>query len=339
MMDEDRGPVRIGIVGCGYQGRLLAQAIAMTGGLRVTACADPVQESACAVAALAGHSEVYASVDELLARGQVDAVVIATPHNMLCGAALAAIRAGKHVLAEKPIAVNERQAATLEEAATRASVCYMSGYSLRFFVAQRQVYELLEAGVVGEIQAITAGIGAGQLSGWFADPESGGGALQYLGSHLVDEILWYADDDPVAVFADVRSRADTGVDETSAFQIRFAGGTVAQCLVTQAAGHWFDFVNIYGREGSICLSASNWLRYEVTVTSQVMAAYAEPVTIKPRLRGDPIMMMLVPEVEEFAAAIQGDRRPAVTATAGRRVLKVLDAVVESGRTGRPVTIS
>jgi len=235
-MARDRRPVRIGIVGCGYQGHLLAEAIARTSSLQVTACADPVREAAASVAALAGQSEVYASVEELLAQGEVDAVMIATPHHLLAKTALAAIQAGKHVLAEKPIAMNEQQAATIEDAARQTGICYMSGYSLRFFVAQAQVYNLLAAGTVGEIQAIRGGIGTGRLGGWFAEVESGGGALLYLGSHLVDEILWYANDDPVAVFADVRTRADTGTDDTSAFQIRFAKGAVAQCLVTQAAG-------------------------------------------------------------------------------------------------------
>ena len=130
-----------------------------------------------------------------------------------------------------------------------------------------------------------------------------------------------------------------GTDDTSAFQIRFARGVVASCLVTQAAGQWFDFVSIYGREGSIRLASSNWLRYEISVSSAVLPAYAEPMTIQPRLQGDPLMMMLVPEVDEFAAAIQENRPPAITVSAGRRVLKILDAVFESGRTGQSVRFS
>jgi predicted dehydrogenase len=215
----------------------------------------------------------------------------------------------------------------------------MAGYSLRFFVAQQQVYELLAAGAVGEIQAIHAGIGQPPLSDWFARAEMGGGALLYLGSHLVDEVLWYVQDEPVEVYADVRYRADTRTDETSAFQIRFARGSVAQCLVTQAADSWFDFVNIYGREGHTGLSSSNWLRYKVSVSSRALPAYAEPTTICPALRGDPIMMMLLPEVEEFAAAIEEKRRPSITAADGRQVLKILDAVVASGRTGRSVRVA
>jgi predicted dehydrogenase len=335
---DSQDQVRVGIVGCGYQGRLMAQAIAKTSRLRVAACADPVKNAATAVAALAGHSDVYASADELLDKSEVDAVIIATPHHVLCEIALAAIGTGKHVLAEKPIAMNEREAARIEEAAARAGICYMSGYSLRFFVAQRQVYDLLAAGAVGEIQAVAAGIGQGPLGDWFAKAEMGGGALLYLGSHVVDEILWFVQDKPVQVYADVRHRPDTGTDETSTFQIRFAGGAVAQCLVTQAAERWFDFVSIYGRDGRISLVASYWLQYEISVSSKAIPAYAQPTTICPRLRGDPIMMMLVPEVEEFAAAIQENRQPAITASDGRQVLKVLDAVVESGQTGRPVRV-
>lgn len=335
---DSQDQVRVGIVGCGYQGRLLAQAMARTSSLRVVACADPVGDAAAEVAAQAVHSNVYASADELLDKGGVDAIMIATPHHVLCEIALAAIGAGKHVLAEKPIAMNEREAARIEAAAAQAGICYMSGYSLRFFVAQKQVYELLAAGAVGEIQAVAAGIGTGPLGDWFGRAEMGGGALLYLGSHLVDEILWYLQDEPVQVYADVRHRADTGTDETSVFQVHFAGGAVAQCLVTQAVEGWFDSVNIYGREGRVGLQSSNWLRHEISVSSRALPAYAEPTTIRPRLRGDPIMMMLVPEVEEFAAAILENRPPAITATDGRQVLKVLDAVVESGQTGRSVSL-
>lgn len=336
---DSEGKLRVGIVGCGYQGLLLAQAIAETEGLRVVACADPVEDAAAAIAALAGRAEIYSSAGELLDRGEVDAVLIATPHHVLQEIALAAIGAGKHVLAEKPVAMNEREAIEIEEAVAKAGICYMSGYSLRFFVAQKQVCALLAAGAVGEIQAVTAGIGTGPLGDWFADPEMGGGALLYLGSHLVDEILWFVQDDPAQVYADVRVRSDSGTDETCAFQIRFARGAVAQCLVTQAVESWFDFVNIYGRDGRIGLASSNWLRYEISVSSTAIPAYAQPATLCPRLRGNPILMMLVPELEEFAAAIQEHRQPAITAGDGRRVLKVLDAVVESGQTGIPVRLA
>ena len=335
---EAETQVRVGIVGCGYQGRLLAEAAAEISSLRVTACADPVREAAAGVAALAGHSNVYLSAGELLNKGEVDAVMVATPHQVLAEISLAAVDAGKHVLAEKPIAIDEQEAARIEVAVEQAGVCYMAGYSLRFFVAQQQVHDLLAAGAVGKIQAVQAGIGQPPLSGWFARSEMGGGALLYLGSHLVDEVLWYTQDEPIEVYADVRYQADTGSDETLTFRIRFAGGAVAQCLVTQAADSWFDFVNIFGSEGRIGLTSSNWLRHEISVSSKTIPAYAQPTRICPRLWGNPIMMMLVPELEEFAAAIREKRQPAITATDGRRVLRILDAVIASDQAGGPVRV-
>lgn len=331
-------PIRVAIVGCGYQGRLLAQAIGRLDTLFVTACADPVREAAVSVATAAGHSNIYGSVDELLRSSDVDAIVIATPHHLLAEIALSAIKAGKHVLAEKPIAVSEQEAHRIEEALVTSDIRYMAGYSLRFFAAQQQVYNLLRMGAVGKIEAITAGIGMQPLTGWRNDPTLGGGQLLYLGSHLIDEVLWYLGEDPVAVYADVRDRADSHTDETSLFQIHFANGAVAQCMVTQAVDGWFDYIDIYGREGHVSLTSSSWLQYEITVSSNRLQTYNQPTRIYPRLVDDPIIMMLVPEVEEFAAAIIDHRQPCVIVADGRRVLKVLDAVKESSQLGRPVNL-
>jgi predicted dehydrogenase len=97
-------------------------------------------------------------------------------------------------------------------------------------------------------------------------------------------------------------------------------------------------VRIYGRNGRIGLANSNWLRYEISVFSTTMPAYAEPTTIRPALWGEPVTMMMVAEVEEFGAAIKENRPPAVTASDGRKVLKVLDAVTESARSRGPARI-
>jgi phthalate 4,5-cis-dihydrodiol dehydrogenase len=96
---DNQEQVRVGIMNCGYQGQLMAHAIAKVEGLRLTACAVPIQESAASVAALAGHSDVYAPAAELLDRSAVDAVIVATPHHVLQEIALLALGAGKHVLA------------------------------------------------------------------------------------------------------------------------------------------------------------------------------------------------------------------------------------------------
>lgn len=133
-MDKPR-PVRVGIFGCGYQGGIMAQAIGRTKSLQVTACADPDPNAAAQVARLIGDVAVYSSIEALLQAAPVDAIIIATSHDVLYETALAALRAGKHVLAEKPIGMDEKEAAQLEAVVLETSGCFMAGYSFRYIAA------------------------------------------------------------------------------------------------------------------------------------------------------------------------------------------------------------
>jgi predicted dehydrogenase len=141
----DKVPLRIGLVGCGLHGNNLAQAVVRSDLLRLVGCADPDQDAARRAAALAPEVSVYPYVDALLQSCEVDAVVVATPHDQLTPASMAAIRAGRHVLVEKPMAMDENEAREMERAAEAAGVNCMVGYSFRFSMG-RYVHELLTAG-------------------------------------------------------------------------------------------------------------------------------------------------------------------------------------------------
>lgn len=331
--------LRIGLVGCGGHGYNLAQAVIRSKGLRLAACADPDEAAASRSAALAMDVSTHRSVEALLAEQDVDAILVATPHHLLAPVTLAALRAGKHVMAEKPIGLNEREAVEIEQAAAQAGVRYMAGYSFRYLMA-RYVHELVEAGTIGQIRAVTGSIGfPGMDDGWYAYPETGGGPLLFLGSHLVDWVLWFVADEPQEVFANVSYRTDTGADNTSAFQICFAGGAVAQCLVTQESSNFFYELCLVGSAGKITLRGRTFLHFEIEVSSKVVAAYKEPTLLRPIVWGTHIDGMLVPELKEFASAIREQRAPAISAADGRRVLRVLDAVIESGKCHQPVQLN
>src|SRR5689334_2848701 len=147
---EAQSAIRIGIVGCGRQGYDHAKAVVLSEALRLVACADPDEAAASRAAAQASEASTHISVEALLAEQEVDAIIVATPHHLLAPVTLTALRAGKHVLAEKPIALNEAEAVEIEQAAARAGACFMAGYSLRFLAA-RFVRNLLDMGVAGEI--------------------------------------------------------------------------------------------------------------------------------------------------------------------------------------------
>ncbi len=120
-------------------------------------------ERAVELAAFAGQASTHASAEELLANTDVDIIMVATPHNVLAPISLLAIRAGKHILAEKLCGMTAAEMAQVEEAVAKAGVSYLAGYSFRYIPAWYKVHELLEQGVVGEIQAVIGCIGVGAM--------------------------------------------------------------------------------------------------------------------------------------------------------------------------------
>jgi UDP-N-acetyl-2-amino-2-deoxyglucuronate dehydrogenase len=172
--------------------------------------------------------------------------------------------------------------------------------------------------------------------GWTAQPDTGGGPLLYVGCHLIDLAVWFAAEEPANVLATVQHRSDTGADDTSAITLEFSGGRIGQFLVTQSASGFSYDLQVIGRSGSISLRGRNFVQFDVEVHSTDLSAYQEPTIIRPNMQRDHITMMLMPELADFAEAVEHGRSPGITPSDGRRVLRVLDAVQEAGRT-RQVT--
>jgi predicted dehydrogenase len=108
--------------------------------------------------------------------------------------------------------------------------------------------------------------------------------------------------------------------------------------VTQTAPGFFYDIRVMGSSGLVALRGRNFLQYDVEVQSESHSAYREPTIIRPAMQGDHITMMLVPELEEFGAAVAENRAPAITARDGRAVLRVLDAARRSSDAHRPVAL-
>jgi predicted dehydrogenase len=331
--------LQVGLIGCGYQGQWLARAVGEIDSFRLVACADPEAEATAAIAAIASDVRVVDSAEAVIEA--VDVVLIATPHHLLQPYALQAINASKHVLAEKPIALNEAQAMELETAVARCGVIYMAGYSFRYFPQVAEAKRLIADGVIGQIQTISAGMPRpGLWPGWVADPKSGGGILGFFGCHIVDRVLWFVEDKPVEVLATVNYHPDYGVDQTSLFQVRFERGIIAQFNICGSSAGWFDFAHICGRDGHLYLSMAIFPNYALTVSSEVNEAYASPQTTATNLdRATAVLQKMVSELNDFAEAIQHNRQPPITVADGRKVLQLLDAVILSGQTGKPVYVN
>jgi predicted dehydrogenase len=244
--------VRIGIVGCGLIGQKRAQALA---GATLVACADADPARARALAARAPGARA-AAPGEVVAAPDVDLVVVATPHHVLPELTLAAIRAGKHVLVEKPAA---RTAAELEPViaeAARRDVRVRVGFNHRYHRAFRQARRLLDEGALGELMFVRARYGHGGRLGyekeWRADARlSGGGELIDQGVHLIDLARWVLGDFPHVGGVAPTCYWDMKVDDNAFMMLRTARGQVA--WLHASATEWKNLfsMEIYGRGGKL----------------------------------------------------------------------------------------
>lgn len=245
--------MRFAIVGCGLIGQKRARSLG--GKHQLAVAADVVSERADALARAYGAT---ATTDwaAAVSRNDVDAVIVATTNESLAPVSLAAIRAGKHVLVEKPGARNPAELAPLIEAAEKQRVSVQAGFNHRCHPAFRKARELFDEGVLGPLMFIRARYGHGGRIGydreWRADPQrSGGGELLDQGVHLIDLASWF-----LGPFARVDGFVHTyfwnmPVDDNAFLTLRTASDQVA--FLHASCTEWknlFSF-EIYGRDAKL----------------------------------------------------------------------------------------
>jgi predicted dehydrogenase len=189
--------MRFALIGCGAIGAKRARA-ARACGLAIAVCADPDGARARALADEFG-AEVAVDWRAAAAAPGCDAVIVCTTHDALAPAALAALAAGKHVLVEKPAAIDVAQAEAIAAAARGADRVVKVGFNHRFHPAPTKAHAMVRAGEIGPILSIRGRYGHGGRPGmekeWRCDAaRSGGGELIDQGSHLIDLSRWFMGD-------------------------------------------------------------------------------------------------------------------------------------------------
>ena len=328
--------VRLGLIGCGQHPykNLLPGTVAAEETVMV-ACADVDEVRANETMQTYGFEHPYLDYGTMLAREELDAVIVATPHHLLKEAALASIQAGCNVFIEKPMGVTRAEAKEVQAAADKAGVSAMVGYCLRYAEGRRTMKALLERGVVGDVALVTAGKGSVPLKGWLADPKTGGGQIFFLGVHITDQLLWMLGAEAERVYAEIKWHPETGVDQNSAYTIRFKNDVIADVLVSQNLGDSMDFIEIVGSAGRI---RSDWPTNIVQVQSDALPEYKNPTTIVPKRPETLRDKMFADEMADWVASLMEKRDPPIGTDAGINVLEIIDAVFESDRTGKPVTL-
>jgi predicted dehydrogenase len=228
--------IRWGILGTGAIAAQFTADLALLDDAEAVAVGSRAQRSADAFADRFGIAHRHPSYDDLVADPDVDVVYVSTPHPMHHGNALLAIRAGKHVLVEKPFTINAAQARDLVAAAREEGVFLMEAMWTRFLPHVVRVRQMLADGVLGELVTVVAGFGRyfaeDRASRLFA-PELGGGALLDLGIYPVSFASMVLGR-PSAVTA-VSDPAFTGVDAQTSMIFRYDGDAHAVITTTLRA--------------------------------------------------------------------------------------------------------
>jgi predicted dehydrogenase len=245
--------MRVAIVGCGLVGHKRARAV---GEDRLVGVADTDPRRAEALGGQYPGCTATTDWRALVARDDVDLVVVATTNDALAPVTRAAVEAGKHVLVEKPAARNADELYPLLPLARARGVTVKVGFNHRFHPAFLQARALLDGGALGPLLYVRGRYGHGGRPGydreWRADPAiAGGGELLDQGVHLIDLARWFLGD-----FAEIRGHIgtffwDMPVEDNGFLWLRTAAGQVA--WLHASCTEWknlFSF-EVFGRHGKL----------------------------------------------------------------------------------------
>ena len=317
-------PLRAGVIGLGEIGQFHLQGLARAAGAVAVAVAD-VDEALCSRTAAERAARSYTAYEDLLEDPDVDLVSICLPHALHRPAALAAIRAGKHVLVEKPLALTARECRDIIDAAARASVTVGVQHNQLFYPPHVRAKEIIDSGALGRPVHLRLRLGiGGKFGGWRADPAmTGGGLLSdagvhrfYLARHLFGEIA------QVVAMTDAEQAAG---EDQAVVALRFENGAlgVIDANYHGPEGMFDDAVEIVGADGALYLSGCE-AEFEGFRTGPALRRYDgawHDEHVPPGDWADSVAA----SIAAFVDAVATHGEPPVTLEDGRRVLELIEA--------------
>ena len=353
---------RIGIIGVGFGAQVHAPAF-RSEGWDVAAICSRSREKAQKAAAEAGIAAAYTDPMELIRRDDLAAVSIITPPNAHHSLAIAALRAGKHVMCEKPFAMDARQAQEMVDAAEKAGRTAMVAHEFRHAPQRAYIKQLLAEGAIGRFRLCTIELFLDRYVTaqprpltWIARKADGGGLLGALGSHYIDGLRdWFGEVASVSgrlavlrpdlVDAATGKPAKADADDTFLFTLTFKNGGMATMLASFATTPTRGAkIAVMGDNGTLIAEqpGPNPLENGMVVMSgggAPLKELATPPQYTPFTDArDHRLMAFRRLVRDFTRGVEQGRSPAPNFTDGLRCQQVLDAVRESSESGRTIDL-
>lgn len=356
--------IGIGFIGTGFARSTQIPGFRNTEGAALVSVASGNVENAKSTAQEFGIHHFTDDWRETAAHPDVDLVCITTPPNLHREMALFSVSEGKHILCEKPMAMNANETRVMTEAASKAGVLALIDHELRFLNGRRRAFEIVREGGLGKIIHAksffrNASRGNPDLKwNWWSDEIQGGGALGAIGSHVVDGFRWLLEteirDVSCLLKTNVRTRPGQDgepkkvtTDDECNLIFRFkdsdltdnASGTVSISLVE--IGEYDFWIEIYGTEGSLVIGEKGDLKIAKRGESEFSPIDIELGEPPEGTRKGGWSIGFLAFAREIVQALQSGSTTvsgAATFEDGHEIQKVLDAARESSRTGSRVAI-
>lgn len=341
--------VRIGIIGCGFIANYHAIGYRPHREAKIVAVADQREEAAKDFASRYGIDDWYTDYRKLLERADIDAVSVCTPHVSHAEITIAAAKAGKHVLCEKPMAMTIEEADQMIEACNKAGVVLQIGYISRSIPAFSNAKQLIDDGAIGKVTLIhTVRWGALPWSEWYYDPK-GGGIFTDRFCYGADFARWYAgaEIDTISIAGEVlyhyQHRTKFGhdfIDNLKAIA-RMKNGVLVSMDDTYSVnvGGYYERLEIAGTEGIIIAdpSSSGTVFLNSANGSKVSSPFEGLVYGKNWSHpGDVYREAQERQEKHFLKCILDGVEPICTGVDGRAAVEAVIGALKSHREGTPV---
>lgn len=338
--------MRIGLIGCGNIGvNAHIPGVKANDGMEIVAAADPTPERLAAAGEAADLSadNLYADWQDLLARDDIDAVIVATPQRFRPEIVIAAARAGKHILAEKPLALTPADAHAMIDAARENSVTLGTVHNYHFMPVYAEIKDVLDSGAIGAPEvAVMNYLGVEDRPGTAAyvprwrhnAADSGGGVLTDM-LHIVYLAHWIMGGPPTSVssFIDRRLDADGDVEDIALVRYTYPTG---HAFVNMAWGKGPGGLDIGGTKGRIVMETVDDGTHPFVPATRLRVVGEQGVrSWEPE---PPAAYGMTAILKDFHEAVEQGREPIANGEAGLRVLDSVLGAYVAGATGQEVAL-
>ena len=333
-MTAAAGKINWGVLGCaGIAERAFIPAVLKSRNGVLAAIASRDESRAADCARRFGFLRAHRTYQELVDDPSVDAVYNPLPNDLHAEWSIRAMRAGKHVLCEKPMALDAPEARAMIQAADASGVLLMEGFMYKFHPQIGKTLELIGAGAIGEPRSVHSSFTFrferdGSNYRW--SPAQGGGALYDVGCYTISIARLVLGAEPIAVSAAAHIDPATGVDMTTAVLLEFPGARFAQCEASFES-HFQSRLLVVGTDGLLRLERAFSAKDFDVAVEIVRGDAVEAVPV--RKAG-----MFVLMIEHFGEAVLGEAPLRFPASDAWNNMRAIDACFESIRTGGRVLI-